>query len=106
MKKEFIRLHDFLSTDPEDYFFIPRVVTFPAGETSMEITVQTNSDNVVDDGETFEAIISNPSDGLEIGSMDVATVTIMGEFFMHEFYFHPCKLPRALPYLSLILTFN
>ena len=64
-------------TAPEDYSSISRrILEFPAGDTSVMIPVDTAQDVIAEGNEGFEAILSNPTNGLELGSQDRADVTI------------------------------
>ena len=60
-----------------DYVDQTYTVTFPAGETTQVITVMTLEDSLSEGIEDFSATLSNPvGDGLSIGDMGTATVTI------------------------------
>ena len=66
-----------LSTAPGDYSSISgRILEFPAGVTSVMIPVDTAQDVIAEGDEGFEAILSNPTNGLELGSQDRADITI------------------------------
>jgi hypothetical protein len=56
--------------------FDPTLLTFADGETTKLISVQTLDNNQQESTETFEIILTSPSDGYELGVNSVATVTI------------------------------
>ena len=63
------------ATEDTDYTAASGSLTFNAGETTKTITVQTTSDSVADDGETFTVTLSNASSNATI-SVATATGTI------------------------------
>ena len=64
-------------TAPGDYTtFTAMTFTFPAGQTSITIPVDTTEDGVSELLEQFTATLSNPSEGLTVGDDDVATIEI------------------------------
>jgi len=52
-------------------------VTFLPGVTSETVSVSTLTDNLMDNGETFTASLSNPSGVLTLGTARMATATIL-----------------------------
>ena len=52
-------------------------LTFIAGLTTQTINVATFEDASVDGNEMFFAFLSGPSEGLELGTNQMATVTIL-----------------------------
>ena len=65
------------ATEDTDYTAASGTLTFSPGEKSKTITVQTNSDSVADDGETFTVTLSNASSNVTISDA-TATGTITG----------------------------
>ena len=51
-------------------------MTFNPGEMSQTVTVTTETDQEAESSEEFTVVLSNPSDGVTVGTNDVATVTI------------------------------
>ena len=51
--------------------------TFSAGVTEASITVNTTDDDIVEGGESFVIFLLKPSEGLSVGSVHTATVTIV-----------------------------
>ena len=76
---------------PGDYSSISRrILEFPAGVKSVMIPVDTAQDVIAEGDEGFETILSNPTNGLELGSQDRAGITIREDDGMNatvEFYF-------------------
>ena len=62
--------------DGSDYTAVTRTLTFAPGVTQMNVPVDTIDDSTAEDDEDFEAVLTNPSSLLTLGSQDVATVTI------------------------------
>ncbi len=60
-----------------DYTISSGTVTFAAGETSKVFSILINDDNYVEGSETFNLTLSNPTDGVSLGSQSTATVTIV-----------------------------
>ena len=56
--------------------FTAMTITFPAGQTSVMIPVDTTEDEIAELLEQFTATLSNPSEGLIVGDDDVATIEI------------------------------
>ena len=66
----------------DDYTPVTQTVTFPAGETSVTVPVNTLDDSIDEQPESFEAQLSDPNgNGLElsIGGEDTATVDIIDD---------------------------
>ena len=59
-----------------DYNDATGTLTIPAGDLSATIDVTINNDTDIEGDEDFEANLSNPSTGVELGDTDVVTVTI------------------------------
>ena len=67
----------FLSrTAPGDYRPINRVVTIPAGRTQTYVEVHLEVDYDVENMESFEMVLSNPSEGARL-SQNVSTINII-----------------------------
>ena len=60
-----------------DYTSITSTITFFAGQREASITVFTLEDTTAEQLEDFSALLSNPSEGLDIGARDTATINIM-----------------------------
>ena len=70
---------------PGDYSSISRrILEFPAGVKSVMIPVDTAQDVIAEGDEGFEAILSNPTNGLELGSQDRAGITIRDDDGMNK----------------------
>jgi hypothetical protein len=63
-------------TTAGDYTDAGATLTFAAGETTKQITVQTLADSVVEGDETFHVRLQNPV-GLTLGTSSTVTVTIL-----------------------------
>lgn len=63
-----------------DYDQVTQTVTFLAGTRSAIVFVSTINDGLSEETETFTASISNPSDGLTLGTQSTATVSIFNAF--------------------------
>ncbi|XP_077988560.1 adhesion G-protein coupled receptor V1-like [Glandiceps talaboti] len=61
----------------QDYKFTDQVLTFEDGESVKTVTVEIYEDDVPEDDETFDVILSNPNFGLEMGEPSRVTVTIL-----------------------------
>ena len=64
----------------DDYSSVSQTVTFPAGETSQIIPVNTLDDSLAEETETFRAILSAPNGNglvMSLGSPDTSTVSIV-----------------------------
>lgn len=72
-------LHCPVYAAPGDYAALTTTITFPTGETQVQILVGTQQDEMAELAENFVAVLTNPSQGLLIGSQDEATVTIMDD---------------------------
>ena len=69
-----------------DYGSGPYTVTFPAGVTSVSFDVPITDDNILEDDETFDLIISSTSlSSISIGIQNQTTVTI--EMNDRKYYF-------------------
>ena len=64
---------------PDDYTSVTMTITFPAGTTEFTIPVLTALDEVADMGERFTATLTNPSEGLAVGTDDTATINIIDD---------------------------
>ncbi len=51
-------------------------LTFPIGQTTASLPVMTTQDDTQEGTEQFTAVLSNPTNGLKIGSAGTATVSI------------------------------
>ncbi len=69
-----------------------RTLTFEPGETVAAITVMTTEDETQEGNEQFTATLANPTNGLQVGSANTATVVIVDDdgkkntFF--QFFYH------------------
>jgi len=69
----------YISGGGVDYDFGPSTVTFPAGVTSISFDVPIIDDNILEDDETFNIILSTSlSDRISIGTPSQAIITIQG----------------------------
>jgi len=59
-----------------DYTAITRQLVFQAGETNQTVSIPLLNDGLVEPAETFQVVLSNPTDGAELGPRKVATVSI------------------------------
>ena len=66
----------FTSADPDDYVFSSEVVTFPAGETRVTLTIPVAEDLIDELDETFKLTVTSSASGVAIGSPDVTTILI------------------------------
>ena len=64
-------------TAPDDYEAVNRSIIFPAGETTVMITISTVEDQVAEGNEIFNAFLENPMDGLLLGADSEAMVEIL-----------------------------
>ena len=62
-----------------DYNSVTMTVVFPAGSTSQTVDVQTNNDGIAENTESFGVRLSNPTNGLVVGSQDTANILIMDD---------------------------
>ena len=53
-----------------------RTITFSAGDNQIFISVDTLDDDSLELAESFTVLLSNPSEGLDIGDQDLARVNI------------------------------
>ena len=60
-----------------DYESVTRMLTFPAGQTELLVPVDTMEDIIAENRESFEATLSRPSAGLNVGNRDSAIVNIV-----------------------------
>lgn len=60
---------------PDDYNEVTQVLTFSPGTTQLTVNVRANGDQVVEEDENFNAILSSPSAGARLGQA-TASVTI------------------------------
>ena len=67
----------FCVTAPDDYEAVNRIITFPAGETTVKINVSTAEDQVAEAKEIFYALLGNPMDGLLLGANSYAISEIL-----------------------------
>ncbi|XP_069137444.1 adhesion G-protein coupled receptor V1-like isoform X2 [Argopecten irradians] len=66
------------TTQGTDYRIIPQELFFAKGESNKMIILEILDDDIPEPDETFEVILSNPTNGLQMGNESRATVTIMG----------------------------
>ncbi len=59
----------------DDYLDVTMTLEFVAGQNQVVVVVDTLSDDAVEDVETFNALLSGPSEGVMLG-VDSATVEI------------------------------
>ena len=64
---------------PDDYQPVHHRVVIPWGMTSLTVQVQTVGDMITESNESFEARLSNPSEGVMIGPISVATGIILND---------------------------
>ncbi|WP_066038964.1 glycoside hydrolase family 3 N-terminal domain-containing protein [Herbiconiux solani] len=67
---------DASATAGTDYTAVDQVVTIPAGQTTASVTVPTVSHGALTPVRTFTLALTDPSDGITIGSRNTAVVTI------------------------------
>ncbi len=53
--------------EPDDYVAEDRILVFPAGEISQQITLNTTDDETPEVTENFQAFLSDPSNGASLG---------------------------------------
>ena len=63
------------SVSNDDYIETNQILEFTAGETSRTVQVAILADTVVEDTETFNALLTSPSAGATLG-VDTAMVSI------------------------------
>ena len=62
---------------PDDYTSVTRNIIFSAGETSVTVLVDTIDDNIREVDEVFRASLSNPTNGLSLGTPITTEITIV-----------------------------
>ena len=62
---------------PDDYEAVNRIITFPAGETTVKINISTAEDQMAEGNEVFNALLEDPMDGLLLGADSEAMVEIL-----------------------------
>lgn len=61
-----------------DFIAVPTTrISFLTGTTEFSIPLDTLEDNLPEQLEDFAAVLSNPSEGLDIGVQNTATVSIL-----------------------------
>ncbi|XP_060082724.1 adhesion G-protein coupled receptor V1-like [Ylistrum balloti] len=66
------------TTQGTDYRIVPKELFFAKGESNKMILIEILNDDIPEPDETFEVILSNPTNGLQMGNQSRATVTILG----------------------------
>ena len=61
---------------PDDYTSVITTLALQAGQASLSVTVNTTSDNILEGSESFGVSLSNPSVGISLGELTIATVNI------------------------------
>lgn len=64
------------TANPPDYTHVSGSLEFPAGESSMDITVPIINNGTVDTERQFTIVLSNPANGAVLGDVPSITVTI------------------------------
>ncbi|WP_261779654.1 Calx-beta domain-containing protein [Microcystis aeruginosa] len=72
-----INLTNGTATAPSDYNNTPITVNFANGETSKIVTISLVDDLIVENDETINLTLTNPTGGATLGSQNTATVTII-----------------------------
>jgi subtilase family protein/Calx-beta domain-containing protein/CARDB protein len=67
------------ATATDDYSDTSGTLTFQAGETTKTFTVTTASDSLTEGSESVSLTLSNPTNGLALGSQSTATLWILDE---------------------------
>ena len=62
---------------PDDYTSITRNIIISAGETSVTVLVDTIDDDIREVDEVFRASLSNPTNGLSLGTPITTEITIV-----------------------------
>ncbi|MGO1316510.1 MAG: glycoside hydrolase family 3 N-terminal domain-containing protein, partial [Cellulomonadaceae bacterium] len=70
---------DGTATAGEDYTAVDRTVTVPAGQTSAAVTVETSPLGALAGNRDFTLTLSDPSDGVSLGTVSTHTVTLEGD---------------------------
>ncbi len=89
----------------EDYLEVTRVLTFEAGQASQRVAVSLLEDDVVEDMETFNAVLTSPTNGAVLGE-DLAVVTIADATGMCIVYYGCCITEDFLPHQIGLLEPN
>ncbi|TRU88111.1 MAG: hypothetical protein EWV76_09640 [Microcystis novacekii Mn_MB_F_20050700_S1] len=76
-----INLTNGTATAPSDYNNTPITVNFANGETTKNVTIPIIDDSVLETTETINLTLSNPSNGVTIGSQNSAIVNIIDNDF-------------------------
>lgn len=82
----------------DDFIPVSTILTFPAGETSMSIIVNTVSDTIAEDDEGFEIRLSAPSNGLVLGVINQASIVILDD--------DSKKCDNVISYVMMIRSFR
>jgi hypothetical protein len=67
------------ATSGEDYSFESSIVTFAPGVSTQTITIPLVDDVEQEDAENFEIVLSNPSIGVNLGSLTTHIITILND---------------------------
>ena len=96
------------SLAPDDYTSVTsRTVTFPAVSTQQTVAVQTSTDSMVDNSETFTATLSDPTNGLQLGSAVTGTATILDrKKLYHTSYQQPHISYVYIVYINQFITYR
>ncbi len=70
---------DGTATQPGDYTSAGNMLTISAGETTGKITVQVVADTLPESSETFDLVLSSPSNTAKLAADNIATATILDD---------------------------
>ncbi|MDB5335920.1 MAG: hypothetical protein JWN70_1539 [Planctomycetaceae bacterium] len=67
------------ATAPADYTAVSQILNFAIGQASASFTIAIQNDALVEGNETLNLTLSNPSNGLSLGTRSTATLTILDD---------------------------
>lgn len=95
-----------IDTDANDYAVVggtPQILEFAVGQTVTTLTVHANSDSLFEERETFNALLSNPTDGATI-AVDNATATIVDDATSQPVFSISSETPATVEGGDIVFT--
>ena len=99
-----ITLSDGTATAGQDYNSTPITVNFADGETQKTVAIPIFDDTFVEDGETINLTLVNPSGGATLGAQNTATLTILDNDISLQFSQQAFSVTEGAPVAEITVT--
>ncbi|MBW4497921.1 MAG: hypothetical protein KME26_33655 [Oscillatoria princeps RMCB-10] len=99
-----ITLSDGTATAGQDYDSTPITVNFADGETQKTVAIPILDDTFVEDAETINLALTNPTSGATIGAQNTATLTILDNDISLQFSEPAFSVTEGTPAAEITIT--